>query len=151
MELLYRPRAHPESAGRRVRAVPDGTDWRFIHFEAYQVPAAATISGDSSGNETALVVLGGRCRVTAGETVFPELGTRDSVWEKVPPAVLLLGPGTPYEVQALTDLHLVVTGAAAQTPAPPRLLPAEGIAQEHRGSGRTARYIQHLLPPSVDA
>ena len=142
MDLLRRP---GPAAG------PDGRDWKYIAFDAHALPAGGELRGDTQGRETALIVLGGRADVEAGGQRFGAIGERADVWDRTPPAVLLLGPGMPYAVRAETALRLVVTGAEAQERRPPRLIRPDQIAAEHRGSGQTARFVQHLLPPSAPA
>ena len=151
MELLRRPGFPPAAAGGPVEIAPDGVDWHFIHFNAYHLKAGDVHRGDSEDRETGLIVLGGRCSVRAGELELTGIGTRRDVWERIPPAVVLMPPGTAYEIVAESEVHLVVTGARSDVGFPPRLIAASEIAVEHRGEGQTARYIHHLLPGSAEA
>jgi 5-deoxy-glucuronate isomerase len=150
MELLRRATPAGED-GRLVGVTPADVGWTYVHFAAYRLPAGARHGGETGGLETALIVLGGRCRVRAGGESFEEVGARRDVWERVPPYVVLMPPGVAYEVEATTDLHLAVAAAPAESGRPVRLIrPAEIIAEE-RGQGQTYRLVQHLLPPSADA
>lgn len=151
MNILRRAQAIPDHSGRVVGVRPEGEAWRFIHFDAYRLRSGQTLRGDSGPNETALIVLGGRCSVHAGSERFPGVGTRDSLWQRVSPPVLLLPPRTPFEIQPETSLHLAIAGAEATRGYPIRLIGAEEIVAERRGEGQTERYIHHLLPPSSPA
>ena len=146
MSLLRRPGPAPGPQGRLVGVAPDGADWRFIRFAAHRLAAGATLRGDSGPDETALIVLGGRCGARAGTEDFGRVGTRRDVWDKVPPAVLLLPPGTPYAVEAETELHLVLAGARAEGGGAPRLIAPEQMVTEHRGAGLRDPVTRPLTP-----
>lgn len=167
--------------GPLVSVTPTDAGWQYISFEAWHLPAGERLTGETGGRETGLIVLGGRATLAAGGHTWPSVGERADVWERKPPAVLLLPPGTAWSVAAETDLHLAVAGAPveppgsppvagggrvaeapvggrvaeapAANPAPvgPRLIGPGEIAVEERGVGQTYRYIQHLLPPSAQA
>ena len=150
MSLLRRPGAVPGPDGRHLSIGPDGRDWKYIAFDVHQLPTGTTLRGDCGDRETALIVLGGHATVHAADEHFTIRGRAD-VWDRVPPSVLLLSPATPYTVRADSDLRLLVTGAEARERRPPRLIRPDQIAVEHRGTGQTARTVQHLLPPSAPA
>ncbi len=149
-DLLLRADA-PGPNGRVVGVTPAEAGWSYIHFAAHRLAAGAGLAGETSANETALIVLGGKCRVQGGGVDFGEIGRRADVWEKVAPYAVLLPPGVSYRVEATTDLHLAVAGAPDERGRPPRLIRPEDVVVEHRGEGQTARQVQHLLPPSADA
>jgi 5-deoxy-glucuronate isomerase len=157
MTLLRRRSKAPGAGGLTVRAGPGEVGLAYIHFAAHRLDAGNTLDGDTGANETALVVLGGRCSVrvhsNGTEETFSSVGTRDDVWAKVPPQVVLLTPGARFTVTAASALHLVVTGAPVGEAATgkPRVIGPGDILTEHRGEGQTYRYIHHLLPPSADA
>jgi 5-deoxy-glucuronate isomerase len=153
MSLLRR--ARPSPAGTPTAAVtPPEEGFRYISFASYQVDAGGTLAGDTRDRETALIVLGGRCAVRSGDTTFMDVGERKDVWARTPAHAVLLPPGSPFEVEASTPLHLVVASARPNQDAaavPARHITPDQVAVEHRGEGQTYRYIQHLLPPSAAA
>ncbi len=148
-KLLRCPRKG--SGGLQLRLEAGSAAWRFIDFQVHQLPTGGQIEAESGGNETALIVLGGRCTVRAGSTTFESIGGRAEVWERTAPYVVLLPARMHYRVEAETPLHLVTAGAAAKRRGSPRLIRPEDIVSEERGEGQTYRYIQHLLPPNADA
>lgn len=151
MTLLRRASPEPGPGGRLVGITPAEAGWQYIHFAAHRLAAGQGLQGETGGNETALIVLGGRCTVHAGPFTYAGIGCRKDVWEKTPPYVVLLPPGLRYAVEAESDLHLAIAGAPAGEAHPPRLITPDEIAVEHRGEGQTYRYIHHLLPPSAAA
>ena len=132
---------------------PADTGWQYIHFDAYRFPPGGTLRRATGDHETALVVLSGQCTVHASPHTYENIGRRTSVWERTPPYVVLLSPGTKWVVEAKRQLHLAVASAPAASvpPVPPRLITPDEIVAEHRGEGQTYRFIQHLLPPSATA
>src|SRR2546423_8008364 len=98
---------------RSPRVVPDGRDWQFIHFEARRLDAGDGFAGDSAGNETALVVLGGSATVEAEGQRFAINGRTD-VWQRVPPSLVLLPPEYGYVLSAESSCEVVVAGAEAK-------------------------------------
>lgn len=151
MHLLFRSAPTPGPDGLLVRVTPESAGWQFIHFAAYRLAPGQVLPGHTGGNETALVVLGGRCTVAAGPATYPHIGGRRDVWERVPPYVVLLPPGVPYQVEAEAELHLAVAAAPAPPGGAPRLITPDQITAEERGEGCTYRYIHHLLPPRAPA
>jgi 5-deoxy-glucuronate isomerase len=151
MTLLRRARSQPGPDGLLVKTTPADAGWRYIHFAAHRLSAGQALRGDSEDRETALVVLGGRCTVESAPHCFRSIGTREDVWARTPPHLVLLPPGTRYSVEAESALHLVVVGAPAEKVGTPRVIGPDAIAVEERGDGQTYRYIHHLLPPVADA
>lgn len=137
--------------GALVGVSPAEAGWEYIHFRAHRLRAGQRLQGSTGGLETALILLGGRCSVTAGAARYPSIGERKDVWEKRPPYLVLLPPGLAYEVAAETELHLAVAAAPAGPGGAPRLITPAEVVTEQRGEGQTYRYIQHLLPPSAPA
>ena len=152
MTLLRRRSVPTNPTNPSVLAVPGDAGLEYIHFAAHDLPAGAMLDGDTNGTETAFVVLGGRCVITAGGETY-SLGQREDAWERTPPYVLLLPPGTRCSVRAETALKVVVAAATigGAVPVPPRLITPDQITAEERGQGQTYRYIHHLLPPSAEA
>ena len=137
---------------RSPRVVPDGREWKFIHFEARRLEVGDEIVGDSDANETALIVLGGSVCIETPSGRYDISGRRD-VWERVPPSVLLLPPSCDYRVLAESAAEVIIAGAEATSreEGAPRLIGPESILVEKRGEGQTLRYVHHLLPPSAEA
>jgi 5-deoxy-glucuronate isomerase len=151
MTLLRRPRAEPGPNGLMVATTPADAGWQYIHFAAHRLSACEILRATTEDRETALVVLGGRCTVDATPHCFRSIGSREDVWARTPPYLVLLPPGTRYAVEAETSLSLVVAGAPADGGVPARLIGPKEIAAEERGEGQTYRYLNHLLPPTADA
>src|SRR3989337_1454711 len=100
MTLLHRRTPPATPTDPSVLAVPGDAGLEYIHFAAHDLAAGATLDGKTNDTETAFIILGGRCSITAGGQTFPNLGLRADVWDRTPPFVLLLPPSTPCAVHA---------------------------------------------------
>ncbi|TAL06057.1 MAG: 5-deoxy-glucuronate isomerase, partial [Chloroflexota bacterium] len=101
--------------------------------------------------EVAVVILEGTVSITAGSRSFPHVGSRASVFEPIPPPVLLVEPGAAIDVTARTRATIGIAGAPGGTTRTTRLIEPADIRVEARGSGQTARTVHHLLPPEAEA
>jgi 5-deoxy-glucuronate isomerase len=93
--------------------------------------------------------LGGRCAVEAGGERW-ELGERASVFDGMPWA-LYLPRDTEYEVSAVGDVEIAVSGALADERLEPKLVTPNDVEIEVRGSGNATRQINHILKPEFPA
>ncbi len=83
-------------------------------------------SADSAGNEVALVVLGGKCRVTAGDTDLGEIGERADVFSGYPYTVYV-PPGTAYGITAVTDVDVAVCESPSDRAGQPVLITPDQV------------------------
>lgn len=133
---------------------PQSEGWSYISFAAYHLESGDELADESGAFETALVVLGGTCRVEVNDTVYEHVGARKDVWARTPPYVVLMPANSRYRVTATNPVHLAVAGARldeGQSGVPVRLITPDEISSEERGEDRTYRYIQHVLPPTAQS
>jgi 5-deoxy-glucuronate isomerase len=150
VDVVVRGRS-PGDDGQTVGVTPAEAGWNYVHFASYELAPGAHHRGETGGRETALIVLGGRCRVQAAGQRFGEIGGRADVWERTPPYTVLLPPGSTFDLESTTHLRLAVAAAPTDEGRPARLISPSDVVAEHRGEGQTYRYVQHLLPPSAEA
>jgi len=115
-----------------------------IHLEAGQSFEVAPIVG----REQAIVVLSGQIRTRA----YGVVGSRMSVFEGTPAAVIYLPPNADLTVQAESWVELAIATAPATTSNyPQRLVRPGDVEQETRGSGSTQRFVHHLFEAADQA
>ena len=158
MTGLHRRASPPGPDGATIRIEPatepadlGGAGWRWIWFAAHRLEAGGLIARPADDQEVGLVVLEGSVRVSAGDRSFGELCSRTSVFESVPPPVLLVEPDRRIEVTALGQATVVLAAAAGGEIRETRLIEPATIRIEPRGAGQTARTVRHLLPPEARA
>ena len=106
---------------------------------------------EAADKELAVIVLEGHADVVAGGRSYPDLGSRATVFDGVPPPVLLLEPGTTVEIESRTEATIIIADAPEAEARHTRLIEPGDIHVETRGSGITERTIHHLLPPNEPA
>lgn len=148
---LLRRAGPADQTGRIVAVDPEAAGWEYLDFAAYQWrPGEGTVRV-ADGRERLVLVLEGRATVRSGELDFGVVGSRASVFDGLPPPVILVAPDRPLEVIAETTALVVVAGAPGGSVRRTACVPANEILVEMRGSGQTERRIHHLLPPSAEA
>jgi 5-deoxy-glucuronate isomerase len=142
-DLLVASKKEPDEDGSVVKVSPQSAGWDWVGFEVLRLAAGRTVERRTDGEEVCLVVLTGRCAVSTEHGEW-EVGGRESVFDG-PPHALYLPPGTPYRVEATTDLELAVCSAPAQRGAEARSIRPEDVEVEIRGEGNMERRIHPIL------
>ena len=143
-DLIVSSEKEPDASGSVLRVTPESAGWEYVGFEVVRLDVGQTLERETGGEEVCLVVLSGRCRVTAGEAGWDEVGERESPFEG-PPYAVYLPPGTAYQVEATTGLELAITSAPAERGVEPRLIRPEDVQVSTRGSGNAEREIRDIL------
>jgi 5-deoxy-glucuronate isomerase len=138
MALLHR-------AGEWDRVTPETAGWRYLSFGIERL--AGSEQRDTGEEETAIVLLAGRCTVEAEGQRF-ELGPRAGVFEQLP-WTLYLPRDTPYRIEGEAEL------AVASCPCRERLAPVlqrpDEVEIEIRGAGNATRQITNMIQPGFPA
>jgi len=119
---------------------PRSAGWTYLSFRTVRRAAGEEFNGQTAGEETALIWLGGTAEVDG----VGEVGARDDVFSGLPSA-LLLPPGSTYRLRARTALELAVVSAPAESESRPRLIRPGDVVVEMRGKGVTERRIHWIL------
>jgi 5-deoxy-glucuronate isomerase len=119
---------------------PATAGWTYLSFRTVRREPDDELSGQTGGEETALIWLGGTAEVDG----FGKVGERQDVFAGKPWA-LLLPPGASYRVRARTRLHLAIVSAPAESTLPARLIRPDEVRVEVRGKGVTERRIHWIL------
>jgi 5-deoxy-glucuronate isomerase len=148
---LVRHSGPPGPDGAVLRVRPADAGWSFVSFDVYRLTPGAAVERLGDGAEVLVLVLEGRASVRAGDTLFADLGSRDSVFAGPPPAMVLVEPGRAVEVVATTPALVGVAAAPGGTVRRTAVIDPAAVFVETRGEGRTTRLIHHLLPPTAVA
>ena len=143
-DLVVSSEKEPDASGSVLRVTPGSAGWEYVGFEVVRLDAGRTLERETGGEEVCLVVLSGRCSVSAGEAGWDEVGERESPFDG-PPYAVYLPPGIAYRVEATTGLELAITSAPAERGVEPRLIRPEDVEVSTRGSGNAEREIRDIL------
>ncbi len=150
-ELLIRPKPlGPDEAGEIISVNPERAGWQYISFGVRTVRAGDQLSAETGQNETALVLLGGRCDIESTAGTWKDLGRRRNVFDGLPYA-LYLPRQTAYAVKATTRLEVAVCSAKADHSFPAHLVQPQDVTVEIRGGKNVTRQIYHVIKPEFPA
>ena len=148
-KLLVRPNL----AGGPVHDVtPESASWSYVGFGLHDLPAGDMLQIDGTDDEICLVLLSGDARITAGALDTGMLTGRVSVFDKVAPHAVYVPMRTAWRVEAGTDVELAVCRAPGhEGKLPPRLIGADSMPLETRGTGTNTRHVCNILPETEPA
>lgn len=130
--------------GEVHRITPQSAGWRYVGFSLHRLCAGETAADATGGNETILVMVEGRARITAAGRDWGILGERMDVFEKTPPHCLYVPPGQDWRAEAATDCTVAVCTAPGQGGHEARRIGPDGITLTQRGQGSNTRWINNI-------
>jgi 5-deoxy-glucuronate isomerase len=153
-QLLFKP--HNPAAGQGgvlVETNPSAAGWEYLSFSVRRLAVGERWSGQTGGEEAALVVLGGTITLQVEGEGFREtwdMGERTGPFDGLPWSAYL-PPRASFNVTSENGGEIGWATAPAEGRYPPRLIPPDEVRVEARGEGTTARTIHHMLPPEFPA
>jgi 5-deoxy-glucuronate isomerase len=137
-----RPAAGP---GTLLDITPASVGWRHLSFRVLALAPGETVAGDTAGNESAIVPLGGVGWFEFGGERHP-VSRKDVFTEK--PHVAYLPPGTACTVGAVTAFEVAIGSAPASGLHPARLYRPEELPSFVRGGANVSRGVTCTLDPT---
>jgi 5-deoxy-glucuronate isomerase len=145
-----RPQALAADAGGvLVETTPPAAGWEYLSFQVRRVVPGAPWTGNTGGQEAALVLVGGRITLRAGAETWP-MGERRNPFDGLPWSAYL-PPRTAFTIDATEPADVAWSQAPAEGRYPARLIRPADVRVEDRGVGSTARTVRHMLPPEFPA
>ena len=149
-DLLVRDHA-PDDRGVVVEVTPESAGWKHVGFRVHRLAAGQTATGGEAEREACLVILSGLADVEVGALRMEKVGGRASVFEEAAPGAVYAPEGATWSVTALTPLELAVCSAPSSATLAPRLIGAEAMSREVRGTGANTRLVRNILPETEPA
>ncbi|MDT2739800.1 5-deoxy-glucuronate isomerase [Enterococcus canintestini] len=148
MNLLQKPILFPLNEKVRLIQYITGENSVLEHVELsiYDVEPGGEVSYHEADLESCLVVLSGKVTVAVsnGET-YTDLGTRTSVFDKVPTHSVYIGKNRFYTITAETKARILIAASKTDHSLPDSLIKPEDVLLESRGSYQNRRYVQTIL------
>ncbi|OCQ52117.1 5-deoxy-glucuronate isomerase [Photorhabdus australis subsp. thailandensis] len=141
----------PDKNKRTQHITPESANWRYVHFDVYELALGEKITLPASENETCLVLVAGKATVTTPHQQFRHIGDRMEPFERKKPYAVYITAGESVEIIADTALELAVCQAPGKGSYPTRLIPPQDIDAEQRGNGYNQRYVHNILPDNKPA
>ena len=143
-DLVVSSKEQPEEDGSVLKVTPESAGWDWVGFEVVRLENGQTLERETGGEEVCLVILSGRCSVSAGENEWANVGERESPFDG-PPHAVYLPPGTSYRVEAELELELGIASTPAEEGVEARHIRPEDVEVAERGSGNSEREIRDIL------
>jgi len=150
MTLRVRPTA-PDTAGRVLTITPASAGWKYVGFEVRRLDTGAEVVLTPAGRETCIVILTGTADVRVGDSSFPKLGGRQSVFDDVAPGAVYAPAGSRIVIQATRAAEIALCSAPATAVMEARAIGGEEMPQEVRGEGTNRRLVRNVLPETKPA
>jgi 5-deoxy-glucuronate isomerase len=139
----------PGESGELLSLPRERAGWEWMSFFVYRLAPGARREFSSDREETAVVVLSGRCQADWGEGE-QRIGERTSVFEGFP-YVVYLPAGAFGRFCAETECELAVCSVPSTAKLKPRLITPRDVKVSMRGGGNASRQIVDVLPPDFPA
>jgi 5-deoxy-glucuronate isomerase len=150
MSLRVRPTA-PDAEGRVLTITPASAGWKYVGFEVRRLAAGQEVVLTSAGEETCVVILTGTADVRVGESTFPKLGGRESVFDDVPPGAVYAPAGSRIAIRAESAAEVALCAAPATAAIAARAIAGDAMPQEVRGEDTNRRFVRNVLPETAPA
>ncbi|MCJ7700121.1 MAG: 5-deoxy-glucuronate isomerase [Anaerolineales bacterium] len=139
-----------ESSPDYLRITPQSANWEYLHFSARRLCLGQQWRFDTAGNELALVVLGGTCKVDSSRGIWDNVGRRSDVFGGMP-YTLYLPRQTKFTVEAISqELDFACGWCPTDVDHSPQLVTPEQVDIEIRGGDNFTRQINRMIPPGFD-
>ncbi len=146
-ELLHKPFG---THGEVHRITPQTAGWRYVGFSVHRLRAGESAADAAGTEETMLVMVEGKARITAAGRDWGELGDRMDVFEKTPPHCLYVPNGQDWQAEATTDCTIAVCRAPGRGGHEARRIGPDGITLTARGTGTNTRHINNIAMEAED-
>ena len=148
--LRVRPRG-PDAGGRVINITPSSAGWRYVGFEIRRLPKGQSATFKFTGREACVLILEGTANVRVGDARFEGVGGRASVFDEAVPGAVYAPAFQAITLTAVTDIEAAICTAPGSGAGAPRLIGAERMLRETRGTGTNQRFVRNILPETEPA
>lgn len=128
----------------------ENSPMKYTAVKCLKLLKGSNYKDSTEGVELCIVVLTGKAAVTEGDNIFKNLGTRKSVFEKIPTDSVYISNGKTFEISAETDCKLLLCYSKANDDRPTALIKASDNTIEKRGKYMNKRLVHNILPDNSD-
>lgn len=149
-KLLCKPNTTEISSG--VTLVHDVTSenspLEYVGFKVVDLTPGATYTEELGKVECCIVALTGKITVSDQEVTFENIGTRESVFEKIPTDSVYVSNDRRFVVEAVSQARVALCYSPSHQQLPTKLIKAEDNSIENRGKYSNKRLVHNILPDS---
>lgn len=145
--LLVKARA----GSKIVEVTPESAGWTHVGFAAHRLASGEQLNLETDSRELCIVVLTGTVTVLAGDQVWRDIGTRQSVFDDRPPAAVYVPRRMQVSITATSDAEVALCSAPGTSDRPARMIDTNTMTRSVRGKGANTRYVCDILPQTEEA
>lgn len=120
---------------------------KYVGFRMIELEQDAIYEEQLAELECCAVILTGKVTINEGGNIFAQVGTRNSVFEKIPTDSVYISGGKSFSIRGISEKACV---ALCYSPAtqklPTTLIQASDNSIEHRGKYQNKRLVHNILP-----
>lgn len=124
----------------------ENTSLKYTGLKALELQEGAVYEEVLGKWEVCVVALTGKISVSDGDQTFEKLGTRESVFEKVPTDSVYISNDQKIKVSAETNATVILCYAPSDNQLPTKLIKADDNSIEQRGKYSNKRKVHNILP-----
>lgn len=117
----------------------------YIEVKVLEIEKAATFVEKNDDLELCIVALTGKITVETSGNTFKHLGTRHSVFDRIPTDSIYISKAEEITVTAESNCRLLFAYAPTEKKLPTTLLSSENSVIEYRGKYQNQRLVQNIL------
>ncbi len=155
MSQLLRKSQHTEAIDG-VKVIHDVTKenspLKYVGFKLIELSQNVQYKETLESEECCIVAVTGKITVSDGTAVFENIGTRDSVFERIPTDSVYVSNGSEFTISANSrNARVALCYSPSVEAKPTKLIKAEENSVEHRGKFNNQRLVHNILPDSHPA
>lgn len=128
---------------QHVTRATDGLE--YIELRLLEFSGESCYEESLSDLEVCVVVLTGKATVSDQEQTFTDIGTRSTVFEKIPTDSVYLGINQKLSIKVSKAAKVLLCYSPASQPLPTQLIPASSNRIEQRGINSNQRLVHNIL------
>lgn len=145
--LLHKPNIYKDKGLCTLHHVHmDHSSLKYVAFKVVSLQPGAVYQEDLKKQECCIVAVTGKITVTDYTETFEGIGTRESVFEKIPTDSVYISNEQSFEVQAVTQAKIALCYSPSTNQLPTKLIQAEDVGIQKRGKGQNQRLVHNILP-----
>ncbi|PTJ84119.1 5-deoxy-glucuronate isomerase [Staphylococcus succinus] len=130
---------------------PEDVNLKYTGIKILDIQASGVYEETTQGFEICIVALTGKIDVSDGKNIYKDLGTRDSVFEKIPTDSIYISKDHHIQISAVKDARIIICYAPCDEGRPTELIPASSNGVEDRGKYANQRHVHNILPDTHTA
>jgi len=127
---------------------PEGLE--YITFGILHLQAGESYEKYSAQDELGLILVTGKCKLTAGNQRFGEIGRRSSFFSGKATSAYI-PPHTECVIKAVSDLEMVIGSVPAEAAGKPTIVRPGSVVSKYLGHGPMRRRVDFLIYNQVPA